>query len=457
MKNRTYTLLISLVAAFGGLLFGFDIAVFAGIVPFIQPFYELTDVQLGWTGSSLYIGCIIGSLIAGSITDHFGRKFPLIAAAIIFTISYIFMGWSGSYSSLIIWRIIAGISVGGASILSPLYIAEVSPASTRGKMVSINQLTIVIGILIAYITNYLLASADNNWRWMFTAGAVPSCVFLLFAFFVPESPRWLIIKGHEDKARRILDKLTDPESAEKEIGEIKSARTEIKGKFTDLFKKNVRYIILVGIILAVFQQISGANAVFFYAPMIFEKAGMSIRSQLLQQILIGSTNLIFTLVAMRLVDHLGRKKLMVGGSFMLAIWLLVIALFFHFRIFNGFGLTMFILLFIGTFAVSLAPVTWVLISEIFPARIRGTAMSIATAMLWVACFSLTFVFPVLFGSQNHEGLLSPTGNFLLFAGINFLYFLILLKAIPETRGKSLERIEHEFTNLKHIKNDKSLA
>jgi SP family arabinose:H+ symporter-like MFS transporter len=245
--------------------------------------------------------------------------------------------------------------------------------------------------------------------------------------------------------------------AVKEIGEIKSDGTEIKGKFRDLFRKNVRYIILVGIILAVFQQISGANAVFFYAPMIFEKAGMSIQSQLIQQILIGTTNLVFTLVAMRLVDHLGRKKLMVGGSFMLAIWLLVIAMFYHFRIFNGIGLTMFILLFIATFAVSLAPVTWVLISEIFPARIRGTAMSIATAMLWVACFSLTFIFPVLFGSQNHEGLLSPTGNFLLFSGINFLYFLILLKAIPETKGKSLERIEQEFTHLKASGTDKSLA
>src|SRR3990170_2386053 len=204
MENRFYVLLISLIAAFGGLLFGFDIAVFSGTIPFIQPYYELTEAQLGWTGSSLYVGCIIGTLFTGYATDKLGRKPLLIIAAGIFTVSSILMGWTSSYNMLVLWRIIAGIGVGAASMLSPLYIAEVSPASIRGRMVSINQLTIVLGILLAYFSNYLLADAENNWRWMFTAGAIPSGLFFIFVFFVPESPRWLISKGHIDKGAAVL-------------------------------------------------------------------------------------------------------------------------------------------------------------------------------------------------------------------------------------------------------------
>ena len=445
MGKGVYVFFISLVAAFGGLLFGFDIAIFSGTIPFIQPFYHLNELQLGWTGSSLYIGCIIGTFLTGYFTDKFGRKYPLMLAALIFAISCSFMGWSNSYSTLVIWRIIAGIGVGAASMLSPLYIAEVSPANIRGRMVSINQLTIVIGILLAYLSNYLLADIENNWRWMFTSGSIPSLLFLICVFFVPESPRWLIVKGFETKGRQILTKLTSVEAAEAEIKEIKETIAgEEKGKFSDLFKKGVRFIVLLGVVIAVFQQISGANAVFFYAPIILEKAGMDVKSQLFQQILVGITNLVFTLLAMRLVDNLGRKKLMLGGSFLMAVWLLFIGLLYHFQIFSGFWLMSLMLLFIATYATSLAPVTWVLISEIFPSKVRGKAMSLATGMLWVACFALTFIFPILFGSNNRPGLLSPLQSFLLFAGINLLYFIILLKTIPETKGKTLEEIEKEI-------------
>ncbi|HRG08373.1 MAG TPA: MFS transporter, partial [Cyclobacteriaceae bacterium] len=208
MKSNPYIFFISMIAAFGGLLFGFDIAIFSGTIPFIQPYYNLTEAQLGWTGSSLYIGCIIGTLITGYATDRLGRKIPLIFAAAIFTISSVLMGWAGSYSMLIFWRIIAGIGVGAASMLSPLYIAEISPAAIRGRMVSINQLTVVIGILLAYLSNYILADFDNNWRWMFTSGAFPAIVFFVFVFFVPESPRWLITNGFEDKAAKVLTKVS---------------------------------------------------------------------------------------------------------------------------------------------------------------------------------------------------------------------------------------------------------
>ncbi len=445
MSKRFFVILISLAAAFGGLMFGFDIAIFSGIIPFIQPYYHLTDAQLGWTGSSLYLGCIFGTFFTGRITDHWGRKKPLLFSALVFTVSCTMMGWSGSYNALIAWRITAGLGVGIASMLSPLYIAEISPAPERGRMVSLNQLAIVIGILIAYSSNYLLSGMANNWRWMFTTGSIPSFIFFASMLFVPESPRWLIIKGLDIKARSILQKISSESSAEKEISEIRNMLMgSTSGRLKDILQKGTFFIVILGIIIAVFQQISGANAVFFYAPIIFEKAGMTVKNQLFQQLLIGLTNLTFTFVAMRMVDRLGRKKLMLGGSLMMAIWLVVIGLFYHFSLFNGYWLTIFVLTFIATYATTLAPVTWVLISEIFPIRIRGTAMSLATGMLWVACFALTFVFPVLFGSNNGKGLLSPAGNFLLFAGINLLYFFILLKTIPETKGKTLEEIEKEI-------------
>lgn len=436
MTKKTYILLISLIAAFGGLLFGFDIAIVAGTIPFLDEYFSLSEAQLGWTVSSLYIGCIAGSFLTGHFTDKFGRKKPLIFSAAIFLVSSIFMGWAPNLSMLIFWRIVAGVGVGAASMLSPLYIAEVSPANVRGKMVSINQLTIVIGILIAYFSNYILAGVENNWRWMFTSGAVPSALFLVSVFFVPESPRWLTSKGFTQKAKNIIAKIIDEKEAENEISAIqKTLKNETKGSFSDLFAKGVGFVVLLGITIAVFQQISGANAVFFYAPKIFEKAGMNVQDQLFQQLLIGGINLVFTILAMQLVDRVGRKKLMLFGSFMMAFWLVLISICFKFEFFSGYWLTAMVLAFVATYATTLAPVTWVYISEIFPTRIRGTAISLATGMLWVACFLLTLLFPILIERLN-----APQ-TFLLFALICLIYFFILLKFAPETKGKTLEELE----------------
>jgi len=438
-RNSFYIIFISLIAACGGLLFGFDIAVFSGTIPFIQPYYGLTEAQLGWTGSSLYVGCIIGTLITGYATDRFGRKPMLILAAAIFTISSILMGWAGSYNMLIFWRIVAGIGVGAASMLSPLYIAEISPANIRGRMVSINQLTIVIGILLAYFINYLLADVENNWRWMFTSGAMPSALFLLFVFFVPESPRWLISKGHVGRAREVLKMVNGDDNGGDEVQAIESRiHSEVKGKFSDLFQRGVVFVVFLGITMAVFQQISGANAIFFYAPIIFEKAGMDVKDQLFQQIMIGAINLVFTLVAMQLVDRIGRKKLMLGGSSMMALWLFLVGICYHFNLFEGYWLTFFVLAFIATYATTLAPVTWVLISEIFPTKVRGIAVSVSTCMLWVACFALAYGFPVLIERLN-----APQ-TFFLFSGICLLYFVILVRYVPETKGKTLEQFENEI-------------
>ena len=440
MANKSYILLISLIAAFGGLLFGFDIAIFSGTIPFIQPYYNLTEAELGWTGSSLYVGCIIGTLITGYCADRFGRKFPLIIASGIFMLSSVFMGWAGSYSMLIVWRIIAGIGVGAASMLSPLYIAEVSPASIRGRMVSVNQLTVVIGILLAYFSNYVLADVENNWRWMFTSGAIPAVVFFICVFLVPESPRWLINRKRVDDARLVLQRLNGNEKqVEDEIRSIQTRMsTDVKGKLTDLIRPGITFIVMLGITMAVFQQISGANAIFFYAPIIFEKAGMNVQDQLFQQIMIGAINLIFTLVAMQLVDKLGRKKLMLAGSSLMALWLLLVGICYYFNLFEGYILTFFVLAFIATYAATLAPVTWVLISEIFPSKIRGIAVSVATCSLWVACFALAYGFPVLIE------LLDAPQTFFLFSAICFIYFIILLKFAPETKGKTLEQFETEI-------------
>lgn len=438
MKRSFYILSISLIAAFGGLLFGFDIAVFSGTIPFIQPYYELTEAQLGWTGSSLYVGCIVGTLFTGYATDRLGRKPLLVIAAGIFTVSSILMGWASSYIMLVLWRIIAGIGVGAASMLSPLYIAEVSPASIRGRMVSINQLMIVFGILLAYFSNYLLADAENNWRWMFTAGAIPSGLFFICIFFVPESPRWLISKGRVDKGAAVLRNISSESQVRYDVLAIQAGmQRQVRGKLSDLIQPGVKFIVLLGITLAVFQQISGANAIFFYAPIIFEKAGMNVKDQLFQQVMIGAINLVFTILAMQLVDRVGRKKLMLGGSSLMALWLLLISLCFYFNLFEGYWLTFFVLAFIATYATTLAPVTWVLISEIFPTKIRGIAVSVSTCMLWVACFALAYGFPVLI-----EWLSAPQ-TFFLFSGICWLYFLILLRYVPETKGKTLEQFEME--------------
>jgi SP family arabinose:H+ symporter-like MFS transporter len=439
MNKGSYLFLISLIAALGGLLFGFDIAVFSGTIPFIQPYYHLTDAQLGWTGSSLYVGCILGTVMTGLVTDKLGRKGPLIAAACLFTLSSVMMGWASSFHMLILWRIIAGVGVGAASMLSPLYIAEVSPAKSRGRMVSINQLTIVFGILLAYLSNYLLAGFEDNWRWMFTSGAVPASLFFVCVFLVPESPRWLVSKGFIDRAKRELGKISGESAVETEIMAMQAGlQNEVKGKFSDLIKPGVTFVVFLGITIAVFQQISGANAIFFYAPIIFEKAGMNVNDQLFQQVMIGVINLVFTLLAMQLVDRLGRKKLMLAGSFLMALWLFLIGSCYYFSLFNGYLLSFFVMGFIATYATTLAPVTWVLISEIFPTKIRGLAVSVATCSLWVACFALAYGFPILI-----EWLDAPQ-TFFLFSAICFVYFLFLLKYVPETKGKSLEQFEMEI-------------
>ncbi|MGH2622120.1 MAG: sugar porter family MFS transporter, partial [Sphingobacterium sp.] len=321
MMNQKFkkVLIYSLIASLGGLLFGFDIAIFSGTIPFITPLFQLSPESLGWVASCLYVGCVIGAISFGKITAFLGRKPSLFIVSIIFIISSVMMGLAKHVDELIIWRIIAGFSVGGASILSPLYIAEISPMQVRGKMVSINQLAIVIGILLAYFSNYFLSHLELNWRLMFISGCLPAGLFIIGAFFLPESPKWLIHKGRDEQALKALSKLIPAPDLQHEFLEIKQARlaesTNQKGSFALIFSnKSYLMLVFIAIVIAVFQQISGANAVLFYAPIIFERVGMDVNDQLLIQIMIGSVNLIFTLIAIRFVDKVGRKRLMLVGA-----------------------------------------------------------------------------------------------------------------------------------------------
>lgn len=310
-------LFLTLVTALGGLLFGYDISVISGTVPYLQDIYDLTKASKGFAVSSAYIGCIIGVLFAGKLSDNYGRKIILVVAGLLFIVSAIGSGWSQTLTGFIIYRVLGGVAVGTSSILAPMYISEISPRQIRGKMVSINQLNIVIGIAVAYLINYFLVDLPNNWRWMFTAEAVPAFIFSFSMLFVPESPRWLVKKGKHSAAESVLSRIGTESYVQREIVEIRESLNHIRTKAEDtvksLFKPGLRKLLVIGIVLAVLQQWSGINVVFFYAPDIFKSIEVSMDAALFQTTIIDLVNVVFTLVAMRLVDKVGRKLLLKYG------------------------------------------------------------------------------------------------------------------------------------------------
>lgn len=436
--NFRYLLTISLVTALGGLLFGFDISVISGTIPFIQEVFELDETMKGWVVSSALIGCIIGASYAGRLGDKFGRKKVLLVVSVLFGISAIGSGLANSIPTFVTYRILGGIAVGGASVLAPMYIAEVSPAHLRGRMVSINQLTIVIGISMAYFSNYfLLAIGENAWRWMFAAEAIPSLLFFAALFIVPESPRWLVARDEEEKAKHVLEKVAGADFANFELSEIKESLsgTIKRGTLKDAFKKKYALILFFGIFLAVFQQWSGINVIFFYAPDIFAKANLGVDAALFQTTLIGIMNIVFTILAMRVIDKVGRKKLMLIGAAGMTICYLVIGYLFKIERTDGWLLLSFIIITPAFFAFGLGPTVWVVLSEIFPNKIRGAAMSVATFALWVGCYTLTLTFPIFVEA------LSAAVTFWIYAVICIIGFTVIYRILPETKGVSLEKLE----------------
>lgn len=434
---KGYVVLISIVAAFGGLLFGFDTAVISGTINFIQPYFGLSEVGLGWTVSSLLFGCILGVSIAGKAGDHYGRKKVLMFAAALFFISALGSALSHQLFYFVASRIIGGIGVGVASILSPMYIAEISPAKYRGRLVSLNQLAVVLGILVAFFSNYLLVdSGENNWRWMLVVMAAPALLLFFSLLFVPESPRWLVGRRQSDVALKVLIRTTGKELAVSELREIEETlKTKEEASYSDLLVPKMRPILLLGIMLAIFQQITGINTIMYYAPKIFAQVGQTNSNALLQTIAIGGTNLLFTIVAMLFIDKFGRKFILLMGSLGMTIMLTGLSLLYFLHQTSGVLVLVFILGYIAFFAVSLGPAVWVVISEIFPNRLRSKGMSVAIVTLWIACTIVTIVFPVMLQ------ILNGGTTFLVFALICLINLLYVWRNVPETKGKSLEELE----------------
>jgi MFS transporter, SP family, arabinose:H+ symporter len=460
--NYPYLISVSLVSAMGGLLFGYDWVVIGGAKPFYEPFFGITGnpALQGWVMSCALTGCLAGAILSGWLSDRFGRRNLLLLSAFLFIIASLGTGSASSLSSFTVFRITGGIGIGLASNLSPMYIAEITPGAVRGRFVSLNQLTIVIGILAAQLINWRIArpvmpgatpsdivaswNGQMGWRWMFYACTVPAAIFFVLTWFVPESPRWLAMKAKNHRAvHEILAKIGGDEYADREMVTIKqslncnSERLDIK-----IFKNpGILKLLLIGIVIAVFQQWCGINVIFNYAQEIFSNAGYSVSDILFNIVITGSVNLIFTFAGMFAVDRLGRKALMLIGAGGLATIYAIMGGMYFFHL-QGIPLLIMVVMAIACYAMTLAPVTWVLLSEIFPNRVRGFAMSVGTFALWSACFLLTYSFPLL------NQVLKVSGTFWLYGLICILGFWFIKKKLPETKGKSLEEIENE-----HIKND----
>jgi SP family xylose:H+ symportor-like MFS transporter len=452
--NARYVWMISAVAALGGLLFGYDFVVIGGAKPFYERCFQLTsENQVGWANSCALLGCLLGSIAAGALSERLGRKKLLILSAFLFAISSVLTGWAPVFTWFVVWRIVGGVAIGMASNVSPMYIAEISPAAWRGRLVSLNQLTIVVGILGAQIVNWLIAqpvpdsatdrmirdswNGQFGWRWMFTAVAVPSVVFFASAFFVPESPRWLVKKGRQEIARGVLARIGGHAYADSAVAEISGGiGTETRVRYAELLTPGMLRILGIGVALAVLQQWSGINVIFNYAEEIYRGAGYSVSGILFNIVITGAINMAFTFVALGFVDRVGRRVLMLAGCAGVGVSHTLLGLAYYFGL-KGVPVLVLTLCTIGCYAMSLAPVTWVLISEIFPNRVRGLAVSIAVSALWIACFVLTFTFPVL------NRALGAPGTFWLYAAICFAGFLFVQRWVPETKGRSLEEIEHD--------------
>ena len=512
-NNRSYSYRVALTVALGGFLMGFDASVISGVVGFIETQFELTKLQLGWAVSCLTLTSTLSMMISGPISDRIGRKKVLVIASILFFISALYSALSPNFANLIIARMIGGFGVGAALITAPMYIAEISPPKIRGRLVSFNQLNIVLGISVAFFTNYLILQLGKseaswaqslqfdlyNWRWMLGLEALPAILYFLFLFFVPDSPRWLIMQGRKEEAIGIMEKMSSKEEAEEEMKNILQSIEEDKHKekahFRELFLPAMRLVLTIGIVIAILQQITGINSVFFYAPMIFEQTGIGKDASFIQAIIIGLTNLVFTVVAILVVDRFGRKPLLIfgiagiilsmsvlGTSFKKAEYTLTAQSITQLSEIEGYdrlnqieGITyksdiqfkkaiaellgdqalvkhqgtiissaidinpwlvlIGIIGFVASFAVSLGPVMWILFSELFPNRLRGLAISFAGFINSAISFLVQLLLPWELANIGNAG------TFFIYGGFALLGFIFVISIVPETKGKSLEELE----------------
>jgi sugar porter (SP) family MFS transporter len=456
--GNSYVNKLAIIASLGGFLFGYDTAVISGTINFVTSQFQLNSTGTGWYVSSALVGCILGVSIAGVLSDKYGRKKLLILSALFFGISAVGCAFAIGFTDLVIYRLIGGLGIGVASMLSPLYISELSPSRKRGRLVALYQFAITVGILCSYFSNaYLLKLSHAEfllqttgllnkimvsevWRIMLGTSALPALLFLFLLLFVPESPRWLTIKGNEAGAFRVLKKIVSDDEAQKEIDDIKFNLQRETGGFNLVFKGGFRLAMIIGISLAFLTQVSGINAIIYYGPKILEEAGLPIADALGGQVVIGLVNVLFTLIAIWKIDQLGRKPLLLAGVIGIITSLIIVGSLFYFNTTSTWLLLIFILLFIACFAFSYGPVVWVLLSEIFPAKIRGKAMSLATFSLWIGTALVGQLTPVFLEK------LKPAGTFWLFALMTAPALYLAIKIIPETKGKSLEEIERYWLN-----------
>ena len=436
MKKFTRLIFISIVAALGGLLFGFDIAIITGAGPYLVETFELNNIQEGWAYSSLLFGCIIGAAVAGRITDAIGRKKILIIVAVLFALTSIGSALVFNLNSLVLARISGGIAVGAASTVSPMYISEVTPKRYRGSLVSMYQLFIVTGILISYLINYMLNDiGENNWRWMFATGVVPSLLFLIMLFLVPETPRYLYKKGAKARALEVLNMVNSQEESKKQIYEIDESLADTSAGFRTLLDPSLRKVMLVGIGLAVFVQLSGINTIIDYAPKIFTTAGWRLDAGLFATFGLGIVNFIFTWVSILVVDKFGRRPLYIVGSLGLALTLLCLSILDFTGNFKGIPVLIIIMVYLAFFSSCIGPVFWTYMSEIFPNRIRGTALSVPVFTQWIFNALVVLVFPLMLTK------LQSSYTFLIIFIMAAGQLLFSWKYMKETKGKSLEEIE----------------
>jgi sugar porter (SP) family MFS transporter len=468
-SNTRYTVKVALIVALGGFLMGFDASVISGVVGFIGPEFELSKIEIGWAVASLTLTATLAMMTAGPISDRFGRRPVLKTAAMLFFVSAIASAVAPDYITLVAARMLGGLGVGAALIIAPMYIAEIAPADLRGRMVSFNQLNIVIGISVAYFSNYLILGLGQsdlawaqalqlgnwNWRWMLGVEAVPAIIYFIALFTVPESPRWLIMHEKREQALAILERVSGPEKAKEDLGAVKAslaAEAHLqKGSLKELFLPAMRRVLTIGIVMAVLQQITGINSVFFYAPMIFEQSGIGTDASFMQAVLVGIVNVLATIIAIMLIDKLGRRPLLIAGLTIIVASMLLLAYSFSTAGYGPGGelvdmnatlVLIGVLSFVMGFGISLGPVMWVLFSELFPNRLRGIAISFCGLINSGVSFIVQLIFP--WELENF----GPTATFLIYGSFAIVGLIFIMRILPETKGRSLEQLEADLVTNK---------